>query len=153
MKFLSISLFILLYLLQKIQFAKTKSNLIARKEGLPVVRSTKRTKDEAFENDESNENSNQQHRIEPPAKEQRLLFNNTPNKILLIQNLPAEITDAHLIPLFQQCAGFREVRIVPGNRGLAFVEFENEIQSGIALRTLNGFQLTGSYGLNLTYSQ
>jgi RNA recognition motif-containing protein len=63
------------------------------------------------------------------------------------------LTEQQLKPLFQQCAGFQEVRIVPGNRGLAFVEFENEVQSGIALRTLNGFQLTPNYLLNLTYSQ
>ena len=80
------------------------------------------------------------------------MFNNTPNKILLAQNLPSEISQDALIAIFGQYTGFKEVRIVPGNRGLAFIEFENEGLSGIALRQLNGFQLSATAQLNLTYA-
>lgn len=133
--------------------------MIARKEGLPVVRSTKRQRDE-FENDgedgqngEGQEGGGESSKTQlPPAKEQRLIFNNTPNKILLAQNLPLEIQHEHLQGIFQACSGYLDVRIVPGGRGLAFIEFENEIQSGIALRQFNGFQLTPTYLLNLTYA-
>jgi RNA recognition motif-containing protein len=86
------------------------------------------------------------------AKEARLVINTAPHRILFCQKLPAETTQESLTAVVQHIPGFREVRIVPGNRGLGFIEFENEVQSGIALRQLNGFQLTPTHLLNLTYS-
>mmetsp|Transcript_3203 Transcript_3203/g.3477 ORF Transcript_3203/g.3477 Transcript_3203/m.3477 type:complete len:223 (+) Transcript_3203:60-728(+) len=139
----------------KIQFAKSKSHVTARKEGLPIVKSVKRSREELEEDNEADNsnNNNQDNRpVQRPAKEPRLMFNNIPNKILIAQNLPAEITAEALNPLFQQFPGFIDVRIVPGNRGLAFIEFENEIHAGMALRQLNGFQLSPTTVLNLTYS-
>ncbi len=100
--------------------------------------------------DETNNDSN--NTGEAVTKEQRLMFNDQPNRILFAQNLPLDITSDRLISLFQQVHGFKEVRIVPGNRGLAFIEFENEVQAGIALRQFNGFQLSPTHLLNLTYS-
>lgn len=130
--------------------------MIARKEGLPIVRTVKRSREELEEDNEadnSNNNANNDNQpVQRPVKEPRLLFNNVPNKILLAQNLPTEITAEALNPLFQPFPGFIDVRIVPGNRGLAFIEFENEIHSGMALRQLNGFQLSPTALLNLTYS-
>ncbi len=130
------------------------------KEGLPVTKGPpkvltkreKRSRDQmATSEDEMNNESNHIGEAQP-AKEQRLMFNDQPNRILFAQNLPADIISDRLISLFQQVHGFKEVRIVPGNRGLAFIEFENEVQAGIALRQFNGFQLSPTHLLNLTYS-
>ena len=49
-----------------------------------------------------------------------------PNKILFVQNLPDEYDVDGLTAIFGRFEGFREVRLVPGRRGIAFVEYETE---------------------------
>ncbi|RDL30344.1 RNA-binding, RBD [Venustampulla echinocandica] len=48
-----------------------------------------------------------------------------PNKILFVQNLADEY-EAELSAIFGRFEGFREVRLVPGRSGIAFVEYESE---------------------------
>ncbi|TVY62258.1 U1 small nuclear ribonucleoprotein [Lachnellula suecica] len=49
-----------------------------------------------------------------------------PNKVLFLQNLPEEYDIDALTTIFGRFEGFREVRLVPGRKGLAFVEYESE---------------------------
>ena len=49
-----------------------------------------------------------------------------PNKILFVQNLPDEYGIEGLTAIFGRFEGFREVRLVPGRKGIAFVEYEGE---------------------------
>ena len=49
-----------------------------------------------------------------------------PNKILFLQNLPDEYDVDSLTAVFGRFEGFREVRLVPGRKGMAFVEYEAE---------------------------
>lgn len=49
-----------------------------------------------------------------------------PNKILFVQNLPEEYDIDALTVVFGRFEGFREVRLVPGRKGIAFVEYEAE---------------------------
>lgn len=49
-----------------------------------------------------------------------------PNKTLFVQNLPDEYDIDALTAIFGRFEGFREVRLVPGRRGIAFVEYEAE---------------------------
>ena len=49
-----------------------------------------------------------------------------PNKILFVQNLPEEYGVEGLTAIFGRFEGFREVRLVPGRKGIAFVEYEAE---------------------------
>ena len=49
-----------------------------------------------------------------------------PNKILFIQNVPESYDVDALTSLFSRFDGFREVRTVPGRKGIAFVEYEAE---------------------------
>ncbi len=49
-----------------------------------------------------------------------------PNKILFLQNLPEDIDVDSLTSIFGRFEGFREVRLVPGRKGIAFVEYEAE---------------------------
>lgn len=49
-----------------------------------------------------------------------------PNKILFVQNLPDSYDVDALTAIFSRFEGFREVRLVPGRRGIAFVEYEAE---------------------------
>ena len=49
--------------------------------------------------------------------------------------------------------GFKEVRLVPGRSDIAFVEFENDVQSGTAKGALQGFRITPSNAMKITYAK
>lgn len=55
--------------------------------------------------------------------------------------------------LFSQFPGFKEVRLVPGKAGIAFVEFESEMQSGVAMGGLQGFKITPTNLMKITYAR
>ena len=76
-----------------------------------------------------------------------------PNKILFIQNLPEASNEAMLGMLFQQFPGFREVRMVEARPGIAFVEFENDMQAGVAMSGLQGFKITPNNGMAISYAK
>jgi RNA recognition motif-containing protein len=134
---------------QKIAFAKAKSDSVAKKDGTFVPR-PKRIREETTQK-QSDDSKQQPSTGPPPAKVQKLMVNNIPHRILFAQNLPDECTHETLTTLFQPYPGFQEVRMVPGKKEIAFIEFHEVIQAGIALQQLNGFKLNGTDTLNLTY--
>ena len=74
-----------------------------------------------------------------------------PSHILLAQDLPSECNEMMLAMLFRQYTGFKEVRIA--RAGLAFIEFDEETHATLALERLNGFKLTTTDNLKLTYGK
>lgn len=52
-----------------------------------------------------------------------------PNKILFLQNLPDHFDVEILSGIFSAFEGFREIRLVPGRKGIAFVEYEAETEA------------------------
>lgn len=76
-----------------------------------------------------------------------------PNNILFIQNLPYETTSMMLEVLFKQYPGFREVRMIEAKPGIAFVEFEDDNQSSIAMQALQGFKITPQNPMSITYAK
>ncbi|KAJ6289241.1 hypothetical protein OIU76_025117 [Salix suchowensis] len=76
-----------------------------------------------------------------------------PNNILFIQNLPHEATSMMLQVLFQQYPGFREVRMIEAKLGIAFVEFEDDVQSSMAMQALQGFKITPQNPMAITYAK
>ena len=76
-----------------------------------------------------------------------------PNKILFLQRLPVEVNEVMLQALFKQFDGLQEVRMVPGKTGIAFVEFMGEAQSSMAKDTLQGFKLTPTNALKITFAK
>eukprot|EP00927_Polykrikos_kofoidii_P038546 TRINITY_DN3294_c0_g1_i4.p1 TRINITY_DN3294_c0_g1~~TRINITY_DN3294_c0_g1_i4.p1 ORF type:complete len:299 (+),score=70.64 TRINITY_DN3294_c0_g1_i4:68-964(+) len=75
-----------------------------------------------------------------------------PNRTLFVENLPNEATDTMLSMLFRQYPGFEEVRLIPG-RAVAFVDYKNEYQAGMALQGLQGFAMTPEVKLSLSYAR
>jgi len=75
-----------------------------------------------------------------------------PNRTLFVENLPQEATDTMLSMLFRQYPGFQEVRLIPG-RNVAFVDYQNEYQAGMAMQGLQGFAMTPEVKLSLTYAR
>uniref|UniRef100_A0A2K5NSF7 RRM domain-containing protein n=1 Tax=Cercocebus atys TaxID=9531 RepID=A0A2K5NSF7_CERAT len=76
-----------------------------------------------------------------------------PNYILFLNNLPEETNEMMLSMLFNQFPGFKEVCLVPGRHDIAFVEFENDGQAGAARDALQGFKITTSHAMKITYAK
>ncbi|XP_034687063.1 U2 small nuclear ribonucleoprotein B'' 2-like [Vitis riparia] len=76
-----------------------------------------------------------------------------PNNILFIQNLPHQTTSMMLQVLFQQYPGFREVRMIEAKPGIAFVEFEDDVQSSMAMEALQGFKITPQNPMAIAYAK
>ena len=74
-----------------------------------------------------------------------------PNPILFVENLPEQATEMMLSMLFQQFPGYKEVRLVPGKAGIAFVEFDGEMQSGVAMAGLQNFRITPQKSMKISY--
>ena len=76
-----------------------------------------------------------------------------PNKILFVQNIPEDTDKSILEFLFRQYPGFVECRILPGKGTMAFIEYENEDQAGIALTELNSFEIEDNHKLTIQYAK
>jgi RNA recognition motif-containing protein len=77
-----------------------------------------------------------------------------PNKILFVQNLPAEYDIEALTAIFGRFEGLKEVRLVPGRSGIAFVEYDAENGAINAKENVAGMAL-GAEGLvmKVTYQR
>eukprot|EP00287_Rhodomonas_sp_CCMP768_P007844 CAMPEP_0196730408 /NCGR_PEP_ID=MMETSP1091-20130531/10468_1 /TAXON_ID=302021 /ORGANISM="Rhodomonas sp., Strain CCMP768" /LENGTH=283 /DNA_ID=CAMNT_0042073401 /DNA_START=10 /DNA_END=861 /DNA_ORIENTATION=+ len=75
-----------------------------------------------------------------------------PHPILFLENLPPHATTDTVAAVFSPFPGFKEVRLVPSRPGIAFCEFENEMQSGIALTRLQGFKVEDQ-PIRITFSK
>ena len=76
-----------------------------------------------------------------------------PNQILFVEKLPDQVNEMMLNMLFQQFPGFNEVRLVPGKAGIAFVEFGSDAQAGVAMAGLQGFKVTPTNLMKITYAK
>ena len=75
-----------------------------------------------------------------------------PDNILQVQELPEEVTSEMLEALFKQFPGYIQVRLLVDKR-LAYIEFDNDSQAGVALSGLKGFKLSPTQTLNVTYAK
>jgi len=76
-----------------------------------------------------------------------------PNKILFVENLPPQCSAMMLAMLFQQYNGYKEARLVPGKPGIAFVEFTDAFQSAAAKEALQGFKITPTQLMRITFAK
>ncbi|KAI4833414.1 hypothetical protein KUCAC02_016318 [Chaenocephalus aceratus] len=89
----------------------------------------------------------------PPHSGSAQVADNPPNYILFLNNLPEETNEMMLSMLFNQFPGFKEVRLVPGKHDISFVEFESENQAGVAKDALQGFRITATCAMKITYAK
>ena len=62
----------------------------------------------------------------------------------------------HLIwccAMWRRFPGFKEVRLVPGRHDIAFVEFEDEVQAGAAKDSLQGFKITPTNPMKISFAK
>lgn len=58
-----------------------------------------------------------------------------------------------MMDLIFRFSGFKEVRLVPGRSDIAFVELENETVAGKARDTLQGFKITPSNPMHISFAK
>ncbi|KAL4641399.1 hypothetical protein GN956_G11987 [Arapaima gigas] len=126
----------------RIQYAKTDSEIISKTRGTFGDKDKKKEKKKKA-----------QELVQSAAKKPGLVPDNPPNYILFLNNLPEETNEMMLSMLFNQFPGFKEVRLVPGRHDIAFVEFENEAQAGTARDALQGFRITATCAMKITYAK
>ncbi|KAJ8426752.1 hypothetical protein Cgig2_029421 [Carnegiea gigantea] len=130
---------------RRIQYAKTKSDIIAKADGTFVPREKRKRHDERGKKRKEQNDANQAaaglnyagaYGVAPPVSQVPYMGGPpvvpeapaAPNNILFIQNLPHGTTPLMLQVLFGQYPGFKEVCMVEAKPGIAFVEYENEMQ-------------------------
>lgn len=153
----------------RIAYCKSKSDAVAKLDGTFVPRDKKRRE----RRDDTRKRPVKQLRQSvpiipqaqpmqiPPQQQQQVPMMQVPsrpapevpNQILFLSNLPDETTEIMLSMLFQQFDGYKEVRLVPGRHDIAFVEFENATQATKAKETLNGFKITPSNAMTITFAR
>ena len=131
-----------MFLLQRLQYAKTESDTITREKGTFVQRPAL-PKFEVKKKDKSSSNAGKAMEV----------IDQEPNSILFLTNLPEETNEAMLTLLFNQFPGFKEVRLIPGRSDIAFVEFETEYHSATAKESLNGFSLSPTNKMRITFAK
>lgn len=75
---------------------------------------------------------------------------------LSVQNCHFKMHNLLLITMLlssHRFPGFKEVRLVPGRHDIAFVEFDNEVQAGAAREALQGFKITQSNAMKISFAK
>nr|TKR85318.1 small nuclear ribonucleoprotein U2B [Populus alba] len=149
----------------RIQYAKTMSDCITEAEGVydPNAKKKKKNEEKAERKKRAEESQQSAPANGKPESNggptsfrqgnQGAQETAPPNNILFIQNLPHETTSMMLQVLFQQYPGFREVRMIEAKPGIAFVEFEDDVQSSMAMQALQGFKITPQNPMAVTYAK
>ncbi|KAJ7551803.1 hypothetical protein O6H91_06G029200 [Diphasiastrum complanatum] len=155
----------------RIQYAKTKSDAVAKADGTYVPRDLreKLQKKERRRHEQQMEASMAgapnaasyppPYGVAPPVAPQfqpRPVLPEAPappNSILFVQNLPHETNSMMLQMLFQQFPGFKEVRMIEAKPGIAFVEYSDEVQATAALQALQNFKITPKNAMQISYAK
>ncbi|XP_070509871.1 U1 small nuclear ribonucleoprotein A [Chironomus tepperi] len=133
----------------RINYSKTDSDVIAKMKGTFKERQKKPKAPKAVEEKKAKKKT-----IDPAqAAINSSNIEQPPNQILFLTNLPDETNEMMLSMLFNQFPGFKEVRLVPGRHDIAFVEFATEIQSGAAREALNGFKITPTHSMKISFAK
>ncbi|XP_029353068.1 U2 small nuclear ribonucleoprotein B'' isoform X1 [Echeneis naucrates] len=138
----------------RIQYAKTDSEVIAKVKGTYGDKEKKKDKKKKAQEPAANLTKKPVVGLVPPVLPPAVQVpDNPPNYILFLSNLPEETNEMMLSMLFNQFPGFKEVRLVPGKHDIAFVEFESESQAGVAKDALQGFRITATCAMKITYAK
>ena len=134
----------------RLSYAKSKSDVVAKADGTYVKREKRKRPESA---PKAPLMALPPAEAQPPKQPKKAAANAPPSNVLFAQALPDDCTDTMLGILFQQYTGFKEVRMVPGKKGIAFVEFADDVQASLALAGLNNFKLTPTHTLELTFAK
>ncbi|KAG7254582.1 hypothetical protein CRUP_011938 [Coryphaenoides rupestris] len=137
----------------RIQYAKTDSEVISKMRGTYGDKDKKKDKKKKMIPEVPTSLAKKPASNTQPNTPAAPVPDNPPNFILFLSNLPEETNEMMLSMLFNQFPGFKEVRLVPGKHDIAFVEFEGEALAGVAKDALQGFRITASCAMKITYAK
>ncbi|XP_030587975.1 U2 small nuclear ribonucleoprotein B'' [Archocentrus centrarchus] len=138
----------------RIQYAKTDSEVITKAKGSYGDKEKKKKEKKKPQEPAGNVTKKPAGGAAPPVHTPAVQVpDNPPNYILFLSNLPEETNEMMLSMLFNQFPGFKEVRLVPGKHDIAFVEFESDTQAGVAKDALQGFRITATCAMKITYAK
>ena len=72
------------------------------------------------------------------------------NKILFVNGLGEEVNEKMIFLVFNKFKGLKDIRFFNG-RGFCFVEYDNEINAGTALLSLNNMKITDKSTMKISY--
>jgi U2 small nuclear ribonucleoprotein B'' len=138
---------------QKIAYSKNKSDVVAKEDGTYVKREKKQIKPEPkMETKVEKREEATAGFAQPPPKRPVQQNQNAPHNILFAEGLPDDCTDQMLTMLFQQYGGYKEVRLIQAKK-VAFIEYTDALQAGVALQNLNGFKLTPEHPMAVSFAK
>uniref|UniRef100_H2TDM9 Small nuclear ribonucleoprotein polypeptide B2 n=1 Tax=Takifugu rubripes TaxID=31033 RepID=H2TDM9_TAKRU len=138
----------------RIQYAKTDSEVIAKMKGTYGDKEKKKKEKKKPQELPANQTKKAAAVVsEVQMCVKKSVPDNPPNYILFLTNLPEETNEMMLSMLFNQFPGFKEVRLVPGKHDISFVEFESDVQAGVAKDALQGFRITATCAMKITYAK
>ncbi|KAI8340452.1 hypothetical protein BC941DRAFT_467619 [Chlamydoabsidia padenii] len=76
-----------------------------------------------------------------------------PNNILFLQNLTETTSQDYLIKLFDTYPGFKEVRMIPTKKTIAFVEYETDYQASLAKMELANHSIDDDHVMKVTFAR
>jgi len=146
-----------------LQFAKGKSDAVAKRDGTWKAKETEKRKATPGTQPDAKKLKTHLEAAQAPAgtfameeeeEDNAPLEEGTePNKILFVTQLPKEVNEMMLSMLFKQFRGFVEARLIPGKAGMAFVDFEDESMAGVAMNGLQGFKMTQTHTIRIAYAK
>lgn len=138
----------------RIQYCKSDSDVIAKMKGTFKERPkrVKQPKPTAAEDKKAKKLKGAAN-PDAPAVANNSNIEQPPNQILFLTNLPEETNEMMLSMLFNQFPGFKEVRLVPNRHDIAFVEFASELASSAAKEALQGFKITPTHAMKITFAK
>ena len=144
-----------------VEYAKSKSDIIVKikgqsninnqeyqKNGNYLLRKRKRLleyeniKEEKKEKIKNKENKEIMEDIDGECLEE--------NKILFVKGLGDEVNEKMIYLVFNKFKGLKDIRFFNG-RGFCFVEYDNEINAGTALLSLNNMKITDKSTMKISY--
>lgn len=136
----------------RINYSKTDSDVIAKMKGTFKERPKKAKVPKPVQQEEK-KSKKQKNADAGVATGNSATAEQPPNQILFLTNLPEETNEMMLSMLFNQFPGFKEVRLVPNRHDIAFVEFATELQSGAAREALQGFKITPTHAMKISFAK
>jgi len=154
----------------RIAYSKSKSDAIAQEDG--TFKPRRRFGKEIVQEEEAPKKAAPKPKAEPKAKakaeaapkmmphpgagadkdDEASKEDGQPSNVLFVENLPPEVNEMMLTMLFRQYPGFQEARLIKG-RNVAFIEYSDELQAGIAKHGLQGFMVTPEMALKISFAK
>lgn len=136
----------------RISISHTKSDANAKKDGTYDENAVEKRKEDSIRKREAYFERVKARQMTGGAAVSRLP-GAAPNKILFLENLPETSTQEMIAKLFEQYGGFKEVRLVPGRPGIAFVEYDTEVAASVAMQGVQGFKLTEDKAMKISFAK